>query len=258
MPASKIELLLVAFGTTREHAHQLYDNIEQTIRQAHPELPMHWAYTSPRIRAALAKEGLHVDSPQEAISKASQRGVKALIVQSLLVTPGQEFSRLQDLQAPAGLDLILAPPLINSRDDMECIIRAIANDFHPDWPSVVICHGNDNFEHFNETNLSLASHIEKSYPTVTVASVEGLPGPAPLKNVRPIAHQKGGVHFVPMLMVDGMHVRVDVMGDGPDSWKNQIAAPQTTVAPPLAANPAVVRLILQHLDDTMPTAGINP
>jgi cobalamin biosynthesis Co2+ chelatase CbiK len=51
------------------------------------------------------------------------------------------------------------------------------------------------------------------------------------------------------MVVAGEHITKDVMGDQDDSWKQRLSAPETTCAPPLGWNDAVIHLFLDRLSE---------
>ncbi|MGE4506028.1 MAG: sirohydrochlorin cobaltochelatase, partial [Desulfovibrionaceae bacterium] len=48
--ARKTGILLVAFGTSDPDAKVSFEKIDQLTREAHPDIPVRWAYTSHLIR----------------------------------------------------------------------------------------------------------------------------------------------------------------------------------------------------------------
>ena len=56
-------ILLVAFGSSEASAQVSFANIDQKVKEAYPDIPVRWAYTSHIIRAKLAKRGQMLYSP---------------------------------------------------------------------------------------------------------------------------------------------------------------------------------------------------
>ena len=93
--AKKVGILLVAFGSTIPEAQVSFENIENKVKSAYPNIPFRWAYTSSIIRKKLAKMGKHLDSPEVALAKMSEEGFTHVAVQSLHTIGGEEFHDLR-------------------------------------------------------------------------------------------------------------------------------------------------------------------
>jgi len=239
-------VVLVGFGASSEEARRVYAQIEQRIRTFVPECAVRWAFTSGRIVAKLRGEGVVLPTLAEAIEELERDRVETAVFQPLLTVPGQEYAKLQQLVGNNGRFRVGAPLLASSRDIGE-VVEALAPSLRNDRINIVVCHGNRRHEEYNLLLLELASDLESRYANVVVASVEGSPGLTSLERARELARKTGSVHFVPFMLVAGEHIRHDVMGDHPESWKNRVGAARVTCAAPLGATPAAMNLYLRRL-----------
>lgn len=242
-----ITVVLVGFGASSEEARQVYDRIEQRVRGFLPGCPVRWAFTSGRIAAKLRQAGVVMPTLEEVTAALkSDPGARA-VIQPLLTVPGQEYAKMLELATDGGRFSVGEPLLAGNRCTAE-VAEALAHSLEPDAVNVVVCHGNSHHEAYNAPLFELASAMEARYRNVVVASIEGSPGDAPLQRAWRMAQGSGWVHFVPFLLVAGMHVRHDVMGDHPGSWKSRAGGVRVTCAAPLGDNPAVQDLYLRRLE----------
>jgi sirohydrochlorin cobaltochelatase len=81
-------------------------------------------------------------------------------------------------------------------------------------------------------------------------------GEAALAAVR--ASGATSVQFIPLLLVAGEHIRQDIMGDNPKSWKSRLEAGGTIKvldipSPGLGYRDNIVQIYLDHLDQALQT-----
>ncbi|MGD9207937.1 MAG: sirohydrochlorin cobaltochelatase, partial [Syntrophobacterales bacterium] len=87
-------ILLVAFGSTIPEAQVSFENIEQSVKETFPGVPVYWSYTSRIIIKKMAKEGKHLATPAETLAKMMRENFTQVAVQSLHTIPGEEFHGL--------------------------------------------------------------------------------------------------------------------------------------------------------------------
>ena len=61
-------ILLVAFGSTTPEAQISFENIERSVKEAFPGVPVYWSYTSRIIIDKMAKAGKYLATPEEALT----------------------------------------------------------------------------------------------------------------------------------------------------------------------------------------------
>lgn len=253
-------ILLVAFGTSVPEAQKAYDRIDAQAKKAFPEVEIRWAFTSRTIRARLASQGKSVSSPEVALARMMDEGFTHVAVLSLHVIPGKEFHDLYrnaELfgQMADGFERILvASPLLSSRDDMvrvaKALLQRVPSDRKPEDAIVFLGHGNG--KHPADAIYAAMSYtFQELASNVFVGTVQGYPSTDEIlaklsgKNIRK-------AYLIPLMAVAGDHARNDMAGDKPDSWKsvftkNGIGCEMIQVG--IAEYPEVVEVWMDHLRD---------
>ena len=254
-------ILLVAFGTSVPDAQKAFDNIDDQARKAFPGVEIRWAFTSSTIRAKLAKEGKHLDSPEVALARLMEAGYTHVAVSSLHVIPGEEFHDLnRNVQLfsrmAGGLErALVASPLLSSHDDMVRVAKALLKHAprQRNADEAVLFMGHGSRKHPSDAIYSAMNYlIQDLSPNVFIATVEGHPN---LDEILPKLSRKGikKARLAPLMVVAGVHARDDMMGDDPESWKSVLSrngiACEATLAG-IAEYPEIVEVWLDHLRET--------
>lgn len=241
-------IVLVAFGTSVDEARLVFDFIDTRARQRYPDHEIEWAFTSRFVINKLKRRGIVTRTVAEVIAELRTRGVEQIAIQSLHVVPGQEYHMIPNTDT-RGLLVAYGAPLLADAADIEATIDALAPEIDAQTATVVVAHGNNKHPEFNAQVETFAHAIEKRYPNLNVASVEGTPGTRGLEMIK--ARQPRHVHFIPLMIVAGDHILNDVLGDEEQSWKNIIQAPVTTCSRSLGWNPAILDIYFEHLDQAL-------
>ncbi len=128
---AKKGILLVCFGTSVPEAQAAFQNIEEKVKAAFPNVPIRWAYTSHIIRHKLAKEGKQLDSVETAMAKMMDEGFTHVAVQSFHTIAGEEFHGMYKnvnlfSEMYEGIEnIIVGYPLLGTQEDMENVSKAI-------------------------------------------------------------------------------------------------------------------------------------
>jgi sirohydrochlorin cobaltochelatase len=222
----KIGILLVAFGSSEESAQVSFENIDQKVKTAYPDIPVRWAFTSHIIRKKLAKQGKMFDSPEVALAKMLDEGFTNVAVQSLHTIGGAEYSDLrkvvESFQIMGGFDsIILGYPLLSSQKDfkrtIDAIFAVIPKERKKDEAVLLMGHGTHHPA--NACYAALMFQLQLRDPKVYLGTVEGYPD---LDTVLELM-QKDGIkkaYLMPFMSVAGDHAKNDMAGDEDDSWKS--------------------------------------
>lgn len=251
-------ILLVAFGTSVPEAQKSFDRIQDGVEAAFPGVEVRWAYTSRVIRAKAASRGRRLDSPETALAKLMDDGYTHVALLSLHVIPGKEFhelyrnARLFGDMAGGFEKIEIAMPLIASHEDTlrvaRALIRRIPGERKPEDAVVFAGHGTG--KHPADAVYGAMDRVLKEEArNVFVATVQGYPS---IGDVVPkLAEQKvRRAWLIPFMTVAGDHVRNDISGDKPDSWKSLLAKNGIaceTVFSGLGEYPEVVEVWIDHL-----------
>jgi len=237
--------VLAAFGTTVPSARHVYDRFESIVRQRFPNNSVRWTFTSQIVRDRLAEEGLSVFDPAETLATIANEGHTSVVVQSLHITPGEEFERLASL-SHEGLAVQFGKPLMHDVPAIDRLLGLLRDEMRAETPTVLVAHGNGRAE-FDGWYAKLIDRAKAILPRAVLASLEGFPGLSPRTEIQSRVAERGEVHFVPLLLVAGDHVLNDIMGEDSESWKNQLGALRATCAPPLGERGKVLEIFLEHL-----------
>ena len=220
-------ILLVAFGSTIPEAQVSFENIEQSVKESLPGVPVYWSYTSRIIIKKMAKEGKHLATPAEALAKMMRENFTHVVVQSLHTVPGAEFhGMLKNVHKFGGMDkgikkVLVGYPLLATSEDVqrvaEAIIKVIPRERKKKEGVVLMGHGTHHPA--NVYYAALAYHLQKLNPNVFVGTVEGWPEIDDIKADLKKRRIKR-VYLMPFMSVAGDHARNDMAGPEPDSWKS--------------------------------------
>lgn len=123
-------LLAVSFGTSfAQTREKTIGAIERKLADRFPDREVRRSFTSRMIRKKLLeRDGLRVDSPEEALERALEEGVRDMIVQPLYLMHGQEHVRLMETveKYASSFDrLAVGRPLLSEQRDCEAMAEAI-------------------------------------------------------------------------------------------------------------------------------------
>ena len=255
--AERPAIVLVAFGTSNAKARKVFDHIDAAAKKRYPEYEIHWAFTSQFIRKKLKRQGIDIKNLNEVVADLKKVGHASAVFQSLHVAPGQEFNEIDDVDT-SGLRIAVGNALLADDKDIKAVIAAIDGHIKKGMPNVLICHGNKKHPEYNRQLVALAEKIESQYANVVVCSINGQPGTDKLEKAKREAAKSGSVHFIPMMVVAGVHVMEDVLSDEDDSWKNVVGAKKTTCDKPLGYNDKILAIYFGHLDRSLAEVKKQP
>ena len=219
-------LLAVSFGTSFEDTREkTIGAIETRIGERIPHYTVQRCFTSRIIRKKLLeRDGLRIDSPEEAVLAARQRGIRELAVQPLYLMHGLEHRRLMAFlhKEAAGFDrLSIGEPLLSEDADFRIMADAICRHLPvktPDTAVVLMGHGNaaSGFRDNAVFGFLQDALREAGADNYYIATVEGDPK---LMEILPQIEERGfrKVILAPFMVVAGDHARNDLAGDDEDS-----------------------------------------
>ncbi len=255
----KRAILLVAFGTNVPGADKAFFEIEKRVRAKHRGVTVGWAFTSKTVRARAMARGREMCSPETGLSRLMDDGSTHVAILSLHVVPGEEFHNLcreaERFRAGSdGLEKIeIARPLLGDPGDMETVCEILANKFSRQSPlegSIFI--GNGNSKHPSDAiYIAMNSLLMGRRSRLFAGTVQGHPTPDELLPELKAAKVRK-VMLVPLMTLAGEHVRKDIAGNEPGSWKSVLAGngiESEPVLTGLAENPDAVAVWLDHLEE---------
>ena len=230
------EILAVSFGTSYpETRERTIGAIEKRVAEEFSEASVHRCFTSRMIRRKLLeRDGLRVDSPEEAILSAKERGVRELIVQPLYMMYGKEYDSvaavLDRLEDGCFEKTAFGKPLLAEERDFRILTEAIRRHLplkEPCTDTAVILMGHGTKPSSDRAvpdPNAVYRRLQKCLraaggPDYFIATVEGSPCLADiLAQVSPDRYRK--VVLAPLMITAGDHAIHDMAGEGEDSWKN--------------------------------------
>ena len=219
-------LLAVSFGTSYEETRKkTIEEIEKTLAQEFPQADLRRAFTSGMIlRRLRERDGIHIDSVDEALKKIYEDGYQTLLVQPTHIINGDEFEKMISQLAPYRekfKNVYVGRPLLTSSKDYEDTVRIVMGenkDLKNDEALVLMGHGTG---HFADAAYAALDYRFKAmgHLNVFVGTVEGYPE---LDDIIPAIRRfsPSKIRLMPFMIVAGDHAINDMAGDDEDSWKN--------------------------------------
>jgi sirohydrochlorin cobaltochelatase len=220
-------ILLVAFGSSLPEALVAFEHIEKKTREAFPEVPIRWAFTSHMVRKKMADEGKNLDSVTQALADMAEEGFTQVAVQSLHTISGEEFHELNlTVRAfksiPEGFEkIMIGLPLLGNQKDMErvtsAILSIIPEQRKPEDAVLLMGHGTSHAS--NTSYAALMWQLQLQDPNLFLGVVKGFPE---INDILPILKERNiqKVWLMPFMSIAGDHAINDMAGPEEDSWKS--------------------------------------
>lgn len=223
----KVGILIASYGSSTMQSSQAMRNLQVKLEE-YFAVPVRIAFTSEALRRRLAHARTKSDSVLKALKKMEFERFTHVIVQSLHLIAGIEYTDvLEDTNTARDsgtLKIQSGLPLLTTEADILPVAEALRNllpaDFHEHDAAIFMGHGT---KHDAEKFYSaLSEKLHSAYPSLYIACMEGK---CTLSHVLQDLKQKPAVHKVwllPLLTVIGKHALCDMAGDEETSWKNQV------------------------------------
>ncbi len=245
------EILVVSFGTSFNKS-RLEDvgGIEKAVAAANPDWSVRRAFTAQIIINHIqARDGVKIDSMEQALERAVTNGVKNLVVLPTHLMKGYEYDDVvKDVERYKDkfASVKIAEPLLGDvgtdatavNTDKEAVAKAItaaavadANYATTDAAAadgtafVFMGHGTSHTA--KVTYAQMAAQMKAlGYKNVFIGTVEGEPEETACEAVIEAVHAAGYTKIVmrPLMVVAGDHANNDMAGEDADSWKRLFTA----------------------------------
>lgn len=250
-------ILLITFGTSYPEARKAFDNIEEEVKKNWPDIDVFWAYTSGFIRKKLAKQGIQMDSPSEALAKMGEAGYTHIAAQSLHIIPGAEFHDVvhtvlgfSRIQKGVG-KTTMGRPLVSNHEDLQRMARFFTQQLPGSDDEAVVLMGHGTHHDANIYYPGFQYYLNDLSDRHYVATVEGYPSLDNVIKQLKKQHIKK-VTLTPFMSVAGDHAQNDMAGEEKESWKSQLEAEGfevDVVMKGLAEYDEVVKIWTGHLKE---------
>lgn len=256
------EILVVSFGTSYNTSRTItIGGIETAIREAFPEWKTERAFTADTIIGILAsRDGIKINSVQEALDKAVADGIKTLVVQPTHLMSGFEFTDLKNLvDSYKGKfsAVAIAAPLLTSDEDYAKVCKSITSRTagFDDGKSAICFMGHGTEADSNSDYAKMQQVLDaEGFKNYFVGTVEATPSVDDLiEAVKSNPSYKRAV-LLPFMVVAGDHANNDMAGDEDDSWKSKFLSAGysvTTVLEGLGQSWDIQQIYVQHTKDAI-------
>ncbi|MDR1079413.1 MAG: sirohydrochlorin cobaltochelatase [Deltaproteobacteria bacterium] len=288
----KPAIVLAAFGTTEPEALDAILNIDRKVKAAFPGYDVHLAFTSNIIRdvwhgragdAAFKKanpnipaELYTINNALTELAKIQEDGARLVLVQSLHVTDGEEYTDLAKLVDALDkyntVKSVLKPfpwigvgePALGTGDGQPAYldrgVRALAPlaQQAKDAGAVLVLMGHGNEHMTQQIYKKLEAALRKAYgPQIYIGTVESPPhAPEIIAAIQKDSAAPKDVLLAPLMIVAGDHARNDMAGDEDDSWASAFRAAGFNVATHLqglGSNDSWADIYVEHLKALEPS-----
>ena len=223
----KQAILVVSFGTSYlDTLEKSIGALERELAAAFPERELRRAFTSSMIRRKLwTRDGIQVESVDEALERLRAEGFEDILVQPTHVINGAEYDKLRSQASPFRAvfrRFAIGAPLLTAAEDYLDLARAVASELPPMSSRealVFMGHGTGHYVNSAYAAMEYVLH-DQGCKNIFVGTVEGYPT---IHQVLRRLEESGEYHRVylaPLMIVAGDHAWNDMAGEEADSWAN--------------------------------------
>lgn len=265
-------LVAVSFGST--HLDAIESSIapcEAALAAAFPDRRCLRAFTSSIVRRRLRESrGLGVPSPAEAFEALARKGCRDILVQPLLIVPGEEYvgKILEPLEAGvSGIELVHVGGSLLPAAGLR--LASLLEDFRrltdPGADLVLMGHGTSHGA--DACYRELQARLDEAGHPIHIGTVEGSLGlasvlarlePGGSGSSRGPGRTTRRLILAPLMLVAGEHARVDMAGPEPESWLSRLRAERyatDAVLEGLGSAPAIQGLFVEAAQRAVGAAG---
>jgi sirohydrochlorin cobaltochelatase len=282
----KPSIVLAAFGTTDLGGLESIIHVKDRVALAFPGYDVHLAFTSNIIRdiwheraadqkfrkdnPSVPEEIYNIKNALTTLALIADDGARLILVQSLHITDGEEYTDLEKLiKALENYNTVkpvlkpfpwigIGAPAFGTGDGQAKYIDRAVKALKPLVDEAVAAGGNlvlmgHGNEHLTQSVYhKLQTALRKAYnPNIYIGTVEAKPhAPDILAEINKVANAPKKIYLAPMMVVAGDHANNDMAGDEPDSWASVFKAGGYEVTPKLVglgSSDAFADIFVEHL-----------
>ncbi len=266
---NKKAILVSSFGTTYEQSRKVtIEAIENRVRAEFPGWEVRRAFSAHKVIKILKeRDGIDVDTPEQAMQKLADDGYSTVVVAVLEVIPGIEYEynkRVFDMWERKGVfqKMSIGLPLFyymgqeDRPDDFIPALNALKTGFpgklKNDEAVLIMAHGTAHPA--NAYYTVMQDRMNKlGWNNTWIYTVEGTPTLEEVIKQLKAKHIKK-VTLFPIMMVAGDHANNDMAGAGEESHKSRLIAAGCrvdTYIHGIGENVAIQNLYIQRLKDAI-------
>ncbi len=214
-----VAIVLASFGSADDKIRATtFDALEVELRKKFPAFEVRQAFTSNFMIRKLARRGILIDTPQDAVVRLRRDGFRKIFVLPTHLTPGEEFDN--KIKICAAVDVEIIPPLLSEPLDekifatiLDCFPRGVDEDL------ILIGHGSP-----NRHNPVYERLQRLAGDRVHIGVIEATDTPNFADVVKRLKISRAEkILLAPLLFNGGVHVAADIAGDS-DSWLTRLIA----------------------------------
>lgn len=273
-------ILLVAFGSTWQQAFESFDATVTAYKKAYSGYDIYISFSSVICRNNAAS-GVHeyenteirnYYSPENYLRAFANSGYTTIVVQSLQVIPGEEYSRVindikdfsnnqyNDIDEDylASIDIYLGVPLMAAEEDVTNLAEAINTNLGSVAESNIVAlmgHGNPNEYDTYSANVRYTQleealqEINANYYVGTVDMPDNLIDDV-LERMTEAGLTSGNVECYPLMSIAGDHAHNDLVEDWGGAFEDAgYTCAQTMIG--LLDYDNILQLWMNHTDDAI-------
>ncbi|MDA3731895.1 sirohydrochlorin cobaltochelatase [Niameybacter massiliensis] len=215
----KKAILVVSFGTSYlEQKKESIDPCIHAIEEAFSDWDVYESFSSSFLRKRLLKEhNLKMLSPEESMETLQQEGYEKVIIQPLFLIEGIEYDKLLELQqayeGETGIHQVaVGKALLSTQQDYTKVVKEL-EDLYSGLDSDLLLLGHGTTHQAHASYAQLREMLDKTTLNCIVTTLEDR------SHLEMLPFKNEKVTVVPFMLVAGMHILRDVMGDHEESFK---------------------------------------
>ncbi|MDP4144830.1 MAG: sirohydrochlorin cobaltochelatase [Bacillota bacterium] len=265
----KKAILVVSFGTTHQDTMEAtIKKIEEKVEDKFKEYEIRRAFTAHQIIKILKeRDGVHEDTPEEALSKLHKENFSEVVVQPLHIIPGDEYEYIKyvvDKFRALGVfeKLILGRPVLYFKgdgeeipDDYSIFVEAMNSELTKLSPVVLMGHGST---HPANSSYNCLQEVlrDKGFDNAYIATVEGYPTiDYVIEKVKTDGLNQ--VSLMPLMLVAGEHAKNDMQC----TWKELLEKEEIQASVYLHGLGEIEKfqdIYIEHIEDAIKGKYIEP
>lgn len=212
-------VLLTSFGSADDSIRaKTFDKLATEIQAQFPAFELRQAFTSNFMIRKLARRGIFITTPTEAIATLRAEGFKRIIILPTHLTPGEEFDN--KIKICAADDVEIIPPLMSEPIDKK-ILSTILECFKREEDEDLILVGHGSPHRHNPVYESLQRFTGERVHIGVIEESDTPNFEDVVKRLRKSRADK--VLLAPLLFNGGVHLSEDIAGEK-NSWKAKLTA----------------------------------
>ncbi len=253
----KRAILVVSFGTTYDDTRKLtIEAVENRIKSEYDGYEVRRAFTSKFVIKVLKdRDGIFVDTPEEALEKLYTEGYEAAFIQPLHLLSGSEYNKLRCTveefkRKNLFQEIKLGNPILYKYEDYKLLVEVIKDIV--EGKNAVVFMGHGSYSYSNTCYAELQTLLwNMGYKNVFIGTMEGEPSIADvIKWIK--ENEIKEVMLAPFMLMSGGHAKNDMCGEQETSWKNIIEKQGVKVdvyLHGLGELPKFQEIYLKHLEE---------